>query len=270
VPPRLPGNARLILINAEAADLAGPRQPAVAIEADARAALDALADALEGHRPTRSREAEVQVLRRWCAEQLADIAPQCEWLAALRQTIPDDGFLVSDLTQVGYPAHLGYPVHEPGTFIGAGYQGTLGYAYATSLGVAAAHPDRAVVAVVGDGGFGWTLQELATARRYNLPAVVVVFNNESFGNVALLQKRQFGRTYATELHNPDFVQLAQAFGVDGQRVSTPAGLAGALREALAARRPALIEVRAGTFPSPWHLIRGGTPAEPNPLGPPPQ
>ncbi len=267
-PPRLRADARLILVNAEARDLGAPREPALALHADARTALQALADVLDGHRPAADRRQDVQTLRAWTAAQLADIEPQCEWLRALRTTIPDDGFLVSDLTQVGYPAHLGYPVYEPGTFISAGYQGTLGYAYTTALGVAAAHPDRAVVAIAGDGGFGWTLQELATARRYQLPVVLVVFNNEAFGNVRLLQERQFGRSYATELTNPDFMHLAKAFGVDGIRVSNPAGLAGALAGALAARRPALIEARTGAFPSPWHLIRGGAPATPNPLGTP--
>lgn len=268
-PPGLPPDARLILVNADARDLGPPRRPAVAIEADARAALDALADALGARRAVCSVDGEIRALRHWCAQQMQDIAPQCEWLEALRRAMPDDGLLVTDLTQVGYPAHLGFPIHEPGTFIHAGYQGTLGFAYATSLGVAAAHPSRAVVALVGDGGFGWTLQELATARKYGLASVAVLFNNESFGNVALLQKRQFGRTYATGLTNPDFMQLAGAFGVDAQRVRHPDALAGALREAIAARRPALIEVRAGDFPSPWHLIRGAPPAVPNPIGTPP-
>ncbi|MDW5441903.1 thiamine pyrophosphate-dependent enzyme [Polaromonas sp. SM01] len=266
MPLRLRADARLILVNAEAQDLGAPREPTVAIHADARTALEALVAALEGHRPATDQSQDVQTLRDWTATQLADIAPQCEWLRALRKTIPDNGFLVSDLTQVGYPAHLAYPVYEPGTFISAGYQGTLGYAYATALGVAAAHPDRAVVAIAGDGGFGWTLQELATARRYQLPVVLVVFNNEAFGNVRLLQERQFGRSYATELTNPDFMQLAKAFGVDGARVSNPAELSGALASALAARRPALIEARTGALPSPWHLIRGAAAAVPNPLG----
>lgn len=268
-PPRLRSDAQLILVNADPHDLGAPRQPAVAIHADARAAVDALdaaLDARQGPPPDRTRE--VQALRAWTEGLLGDIAAQREWLQALRKAIPDDGFLVSDLTQVGYPAHLGYPVHEPGTFIGAGYQGTLGHAYCTALGVAVAHPDRVVVAIAGDGGFGWTLQELATARRYRLPVVVVVFNNEAFGNVRLLQRKQFGRDYATELTNPDFMMLARAFGVDSLRVDTPAALAGALADAVAARRPALIEATTGDFPSPWHLIRGHAPADPNPLGQP--
>lgn len=269
-PPRLRPGARLVLVNADAQDLGAPRTATISLQADARAALDALYEALGSHRAAQSRTPQVQTLRAWTDGLLADIAPQCAWLHALRSAIPDDGFLVSDLTQVGYPAHLGYPVREPGTFLSAGYQGTLGFAYPTALGVAAAQPGRAVVAIAGDGGFGWSLQELATARRYQLPVVVVVFNNDAFGNVRLLQQRQFGRHYATELVNPDFLQLAAAFGVDSTRVDHPVALTGALASAIAARRPALIEVRIGDCPSPWHLIRGGTPAHPNPLGEPAQ
>lgn len=267
-PPRLAAGAKLILANADARDLGAPRQPSVAVQGDALAVLQALAQLLGGHRPRRDGAGEATTLRDWTAAQLRDIAPQCAWLAALRRAIPDDGYLVSDLTQVGYPAHLAYPVREPGTLIGAGYQGTLGFAYPTALGVAAARPDRAVVAIAGDGGFGWALQELATARRHGLPVVVVVFNNDAFGNVRLLQKRQFGRSFAAELSNPDFLQLAGAFGVDAARVQTPEALEGALREAIAARRPALIEARIDDFPSPWHLLRGAAPAAPNPLGEP--
>jgi acetolactate synthase-1/2/3 large subunit len=186
--------------------------------------------------------------------------------------MPEDAFFVPDLTQMGYPSSLAFPVRAPGTFITAGYQGTLGFAYPTALGVAAANPDRAVVSISGDGGFGWSLQELATAKRYGLAVAAVVFTDGFFGNVKLLQKRQFGRTYGAELQNPDFVRLAQAFGVDAVRATTPGALTGALASALAGRRPALIEVPVGEFPSPWHLLRnyapGKNPPPPNPLGDP--
>lgn len=271
-PLRLAPGAQLILVNADARDLGAPRQPRCALEADADAALRALTDLAPDQRRCSDRVTEtsqkVARLRHWCHEQMAAIAPQRRWLSALRSAMADDAFLVADLTQIGYPAHLGFDIHTPGTFLGAGYQGTLGFAYPTALGVAAAHPGREVVAVVGDGGFGWTLQELATAKRYQLPVVVVVFNNDTFGNVALMQERQFGRSFASELTNPDFVQLAQAFGVHAQRAGSPQELEPVLREALQARRPALIEVHLGPLPSPWALIRGSPSAHPNPLGEP--
>lgn len=271
-PLQLAPGARLILVNVDAHDLGEPREPQCSIEADADAALRALTELVPDLRQRSNRSEEtsrkISQLRQWCDEQMSAIAPQREWLNALRGAMADDAFLVADLTQIGYPAHLGFDIHEPGTFLSAGYQGTLGFAYPTALGVAAAHPGREVVAIVGDGGFGWTLQELATAKRYQLPVVVVVFNNDIFGNVALLQQRQFGRTFASELTNPDFVQLAKAFGIHAQRVNGPQELQPVLREALQARRPALIEARMAPMPSPWALIRGQASAQPNPLGDP--
>ncbi len=270
-PAALAPGAKAIYVNTADADMGGPRPEGLRIRADARVALEALADSLGPFRGA-SRSAEVLALRGWCETQLAEIAPQLEWINALRSAMPEDAFFVPDLTQMGYPSSLAFPVRAAGTFITAGYQGTLGFAYPTALGVAAAHPGRAVVSISGDGGFGWSLQELATAKRYGLAVVCVVFTDGHFGNVKLLQKRQFGRTYGAELQNPDFVRLAESFGVDAVRVTTPAALTGALSGALAARKPALIEVPVGEFPSPWHLLRnyapGRNPPPPNPLGEP--
>jgi len=270
-PPATPPGVPVILVNADAADLGAPRSPALAIEGDARLALEALDAGLGAAAPGQGERA-VAAVRAWIQAQLADIAPQCEWLAAIRAAVPEDGILIPDLTQVGYPAALAYPVYAPGTFLTPGYQGTLGFAYATALGAAAANPGRAVVSLSGDGGFGWTLQELATAKRYRLGVCALVFRDGAFGNVRLLLERQFGRAYCAELENPDFVRLAEAFGVSAERVADAAGLRDALRSAIASRAPALIEVPVGRFPSPRHLIRnsmaGGTKPPPNPLGDP--
>ncbi len=270
-PAGLAPGTKAIYVNAESFDMGPPRPDGLRILADARFGLEALSDSL-GAFAGDSRTAQVQALRAWCDVQLAEIAPQREWIDALRAGMPDDAFFVPDLTQMGYPSSLAFPVRAAGTYLTAGYQGTLGFAYPTALGVAAANPDRGVVSISGDGGFGWSLQELATAKKYGLAVVSVVFSDGHFGNVRTLQQRQFGRTYGADLHNPDFVQLAGAFGVDAERVGTPAALSGALSSALAARKPALIEVPVGEFPSPWHLLRSyaprKTPPPPNPLGDP--
>jgi acetolactate synthase-1/2/3 large subunit len=156
---------------------------------------------------------------------------------------------------VGYFAREAYPVYEPGTIIGPGHQGTLGYGFPTGLGVAAGNPGRPVVAISGDGGFGWCLQELSTARKYNLGLVTVVFADGHFGNVRGMLNQQFGQAYETELANPDFMTLAKAFGVPATRVTSPEGLEGALKSAIAAGGPHLIEVPVGQMPSPWSLLR---------------
>jgi acetolactate synthase-1/2/3 large subunit len=188
------------------------------------------------------------------ARQLLEFQPQAAFTAAIRTALPDDAITVNDLTQVTFFGTVGLPVYEPRTFIGPGYQGTLGSAFATALGAQAGNPDRTVVAIAGDGGFMYTLAELATQRQHNLPVISIVFNDSAFGNVKRTQQLQFGgRLIGSELVNPDFVAVARAFGVDAERVDTPAGLEAALGSAVVARRPALIEVSIGAMSNVFPL-----------------
>jgi acetolactate synthase I/II/III large subunit len=255
----------LALLNAEPADLGDPRAPVAAVHADARLGLEALAASVGSSRRGWGPGALADVRRR-VDGQLADIAPQRAWLAALRSALPDDGVLVSEFTQVGYAAGACFPTFHERGYVGPGYQGTLGFGFATSLGVKAAHPSRAVVSITGDGGFSWTLQELSTARRFGLDVAVVVFNDGHFGNVRRIQQTNYGgRLFASDLTNPDYRQLAGAFGVGYATASDPAGLAGVLGEGLGSGGPVLVEVPVGDMPSPWHLIHEGLP-RPVPAG----
>jgi acetolactate synthase-1/2/3 large subunit len=256
--------APVILLNAEEADLHGPREAAVRIHADAALGLAAIANQIG--RPAREgRGTEFAAVRVWLEEQFADLAPQREYLGAIRGALPDDGVFVSEFTQVGYAASALYPAYQPRTYIGPGYQGTLGYGFATALGVKAADPNRAVVSVNGDGGFSWTLQELSTAKRYGIGLVTIVFHDGFYGNVRRIQKNRYdARYFASDLTNPDYQQLAGAFGIASARAFNPAQLAGVLAEAIPANEPILIEVPVGEFPSPWHLIHEGIPS-PAPL-----
>ena len=112
-----------------------------------------------------------------------------------------------------------------------------------------------VVAISGDGGFMFNVQELATAVRHRIPVVVVVFNDGAYGNVRNMQKNLHGnRLIGTDLANPDFVKLADSFGIGGYRVTGPEALRRALEQALAKNEPALIEVPTGEMPSPWQFI----------------
>jgi acetolactate synthase-1/2/3 large subunit len=259
-------DAPVILVNAEEADLAGPRAAVQTLHADARLALAALAAEI-GAPSRESREGEFARVRSWLAEQFDDIAPQREYLAAIRGALPEDGVFVSEFTQVGYAASACYPAYQPRTYIGPGYQGTLGYGFATALGVKAADPARSVVSVNGDGGFSWTLQELSTAKRYGLGLVTIVFHDGFYGNVRRIQKNRYGaRYFASDLTNPDYGKLADAYGIRSARAYTPQELAGVLADAVPANEPILIDVPVGEFPSPWHLIHEGVP-RPVPLAP---
>ncbi|WP_028921448.1 thiamine pyrophosphate-dependent enzyme [Pseudonocardia acaciae] len=236
------------------ADPAGLRALDTAVLADARLGLRALTTAV-GETAPRSRQAEVDAARAWAERQVSAVQPQYSWLRSLRAAIPDDGILVNELTQVGYLASVAYPVYRAGGFIAPGYQGTLGYGFPTALGAKVGAPDRPVVSITGDGGFGWCLAELATARKHGIGVVTVVFNDSAFGNVRRTQRERFDRrVMGSELVNPDFVALAEAFGVRGALARTPAELEGTLKDALTADEPALIEVPVGEMPSPWHLV----------------
>jgi len=158
--------------------------------------------------------------------------------------------------QIGYAAWLMFPVYKPRTFLSSGYQGTLGWGIATAIGAQKACMDRRVVSIAGDGGALYTINELATAVHHKIPVTVIVFNDNAFGNVKLLQKALYrGRTIASDLTSPDFCQLATAFGARGLRATTPAELTKQLGVAFSSStQPTLIEVPVGDFPNPWPFI----------------
>jgi len=248
---------KIIRIDIDAEEIDRVASPDVAIHADAADAVPALIAALErAGAGASSREEELNELKARVRGQIADtVQPQFDFLAAIRSALPDDGLFVDEITQCGYASWYTLPVYAPRTLINCGYQGTLGYGYATALGVQAAHPDKAVVNIAGDGGFMFTANEMATAAQYNLPLVTVLFNNNKFQNVQRQQKEWFGgRLIASDLTNPDFVKFAESFGIRAERVSTPAQLQSAVKAALERRAPALIEVPTQDMASPWPFI----------------
>lgn len=260
--------AKYIFLNVDEAVFTAPRTPACTIAADAKLGLEALSAAVEERYCKISRM--LDRVRDWVARQTAVLTPQMDWLLAIRSAVPDEGIFVNELTQVGYVARSHYPVYAPGTYICPGYQGTLGYGFPTALGVAVGNPDKVVVGITGDGGFGWNLQELATAKRYGLDVIQLVFNDGSFGNVRTLQRAVFGESFGDELTNPDFGMLADAFGVAYSKVKGPGFLAAAINAAVERGGPTLIEAPVKEMPSPWHLMRltpppPGLPVPPNPF-----
>ena len=169
--------------------------------------------------------------------------------------MPENGILVDEVTQLGHVARFGYPVYRPRTFITPGYQGTLGWGYATALGVKVARPDCPVVSINGDGGFMFNVQEMATAMRHGIAAIAVVFDDGAYGNVRRSQELRYGnRLIGCDLANPDFVELAKSFGMGGTRVTTPGELTEALAKAIKADQPKLIHVPVGPMPDPWKFV----------------
>ena len=144
-----------------------------------------------------------------------------------------------------------FPVYAPRTFLYPTGSAVLGYAVPAAIGAKLARPERAVVAVAGDGGFMFSVAELATAVKYRLPIVFLVVNDDRYGAIKYLQQRMFeGRWGETELANPDFPALARAFGARGERLATVGALPAAIGRALAADGPTLLELRM-TIEPPW-------------------
>ncbi|MGE5246611.1 MAG: thiamine pyrophosphate-dependent enzyme [Betaproteobacteria bacterium] len=250
-------NLAIVRIDIDEAELARIHAPAVGIVGDAAEALARLADGLPAHMTRRTdRVPEIRgVVERTHAELARQFAPQMAYLNAIRAALPEDGIFVDDLTQVGYVGRSLYPAYGPHTYLSAGYQGTLGWGYAAALGAKAARPDAPVVSIGGDGGFMFNVQELATAVHHRLGVVAIVFNDNAYGNVRRIQQQRYrGRVIASDLTNPDFVAMADSFGVAGERVASAGGLREVLAQAIARDRPALIEVPIGEMPDPWPLI----------------
>lgn len=229
--------------------------PQVAIEGDAKAGLAALVERVGRYNRRRpSRQEELAPVHARVQAQGDQMQPQAELGMAIRAELPDDGIFVNENTQVGYWARSYFPIYEPRTYIGQGYQGTLGAGFATAIGAQIGRPDRRVVSINGDGGFFYNLPEISTLMQQKVPLVVIVFNDNRFGNVRRQQEELFGgRFIAVDLYNPDFMKLADAFNLRGRRAKDAKELRRELRAALALSEPTLIEVPVG--PMEWYAGR---------------
>lgn len=246
---------RVIRIDLDPTEIARHAKPEVALLADAATALCALLPEIRENHRTAWRERAAATKAEIAALLRQELAPQHAYIDALRAALPEDGLLCEDLTQIGYVARLAFPVHGPRQYLTSGYQGTLGLGYPAALGAKVARPERAVVAIAGDGGFMYSVQELATAAQYGIAVVAVVFNDGAYGNVKRIQRELYGnRVIASDLTNPDFVRLAESFGLAAERADDPEELRYILERALARNAPALIEVKLGELPGPWRHI----------------
>lgn len=247
---------KLIHLDADPS-MIGKNYPAeVALAADAKIALKALVEEVRKEKVNRERWASSELdqfrknHRNWLQEQ----APlQTDIIKTIRKELPDDAILVAGVTNIGYWANLAYAARRPRTYITSSYFATLGYSFPTALGAKLAAPERPVVCVVGDGGFLYGCAELATAVRYGINLVTIVFNDQAFGSTKCDQLVNFkGRVVGTELNNPDFAKLAELFGVKGLKAD-PERLGKVLNEALEAKQPVVIEVPLPTLIAPFQI-----------------
>jgi acetolactate synthase-1/2/3 large subunit len=239
--------------------------PNVGIVTDSMLGTRALINALQpliGKRD--SRESEYLGIKARAREAIQVVQPQMAYINAIREVLPRDGFYVEEISQLGFTSRFGFPVYGPRQYVTCGYQDNLGFGFNTALGVKVANPHKAVVAVSGDGGFLFGMQELATAVQHRINLVTVVFNNRCYGNVRRDQIDQYrGRLLGAELANPDFVKLTESFGALGLRATTPAALKVQLERALNADTPVVIEVpgEPGGEISPWPFLHPAPPID---------
>jgi acetolactate synthase-1/2/3 large subunit len=225
----------------------------VALIGQARPSLAQLREALDQRGVAReSRAAERLAQRESTRAELRTIGPQAALVDCLRRAIPDEAVIVPDTTTVGYMCHMYLPVYEPRTYVSSSYMGTLGFAFPTALGAKVARPDLPVVALVGDGGFLFAATELATAVQYDIATVTVVFDDGAYGNSNRDQRDRFGgREIGTVLRNPDFVKLAESFGASAVKVRDHDQLEAAIRDAVTATGPVVIECPMERLPTPF-------------------
>ncbi len=251
---------KLIQIDADPEEVGRNIPVTTGMAADGRLALQDLLAELGGKtRASRWTQGDIDTIRDATRAEIQAIAPlQVEIINTIRQELDDDAIMVAGTTEIGYWSHLAFPALSPRSYLTSSYFATLGYAFPTALGAKIGNPYRQVVATSGDGGFGYASSELATAVQEGINVVTIVFNNESFGaSYADQENRYKARFIGTQIHNPDYAKLAESYGALGTKVSGPQELGPALRDALKANRPALIEVPIPNLVPPFQISPPG-------------
>src|SRR6266850_2125669 len=241
---------KIIQLDVDSAEIGRNHPAEVGLVGDAKATLERLLERLCTDAPPKpSRKRERETLREALAA-LDTQEPNSSILRALRAGTPEDAIVIAGMTQIGYYSRPFWPVYRPRTYLTSSYSGNLGFEVPTALGVKVARPDRTVVCITGDGGFMYNSQELSTAVREKINAVIVLFNDEAYGNVARDLDESWGGQHGAAVTNPDFMKLADAYGVVGMRATKPTEVGDLVRKAVGLERPVLIEVRVGRMARP--------------------
>jgi acetolactate synthase-1/2/3 large subunit len=239
---RLP--KKLIHVDIDSSEFGMNVTPQLAIQGDARDVLIRLTEILraKSSQPRASRVEEIVEVKRLARRELRERVPaEMEMMDAIRDVLPKDT-IVAAQSIVGHWARYVLEMYQPRSFLFANTFGSMGFSFHAAIGAKIACPDRPVVAFCGDGGFMFGAGELATIAHYRLNMPIVVFNNGGYKILNNTQRRRFGRTIGTELTNPDFVKLGDAYGFRSCRANGTAELTRALEDALAADTATMIEV----------------------------
>ncbi|MEQ8655247.1 MAG: 5-guanidino-2-oxopentanoate decarboxylase [Kiloniellales bacterium] len=171
-----------------------------------------------------------------------------EVLTRLRAALPENGMVLTDMTQMAYSGNVTFPVARPRSWVHPQGYGTLGYALPAAVGAKIASPDRPVVAIVGDHGFLYTVQELATAVEERLPLLILLWNNEGLGQIRDDMIERGFQQIGVSPRNPDFQALARGFGARAEKAESLEALPGLITEALGHNGPFLLEIPDSIVP----------------------
>ena len=242
----------IVRIDIDPLELTSMYAAAVPIQADARAAMRALASALAGRKPPAPRpDGEVRVraiLARNRAKMTGLEKQHARVWTILRSALPADAIVMGDASQIVYTGSYAMPMEVERCWYYSGTYCSLGVALPMAIGAKIGAPDRPVIAVAGDGGIMFTINELATAAEEHLALPVLVWNNDALNAIVEQMDRQHVPRIGVEPKSPDFARLAESLGCRAARASSAEHLAQSVRDALAEDRPTLIEVRQD---SPW-------------------
>jgi 5-guanidino-2-oxopentanoate decarboxylase len=250
--PTLDISGDIIRIDIDPTQLTSIYSAAVPIQADARAAMLALASALCCRKPTAQRsqgETRTRSVLARNAEKMTGLEKQhARVWKILRSALPSDAIVMGDATQIVYTGSFAMPMEMERCWHYSGTYCALGVALPMAIGAKIGAPHRPVIAVAGDGGIMFTVNELATAAEEGLALPVIVWNNDALNAIVeQMDQRQIPRI-GVEPKSPDFLRLAQSLGCHAARASSADHLAQSVRDALVADRPTLIELRQD---SPW-------------------
>ncbi|MGD0231766.1 MAG: thiamine pyrophosphate-binding protein [Syntrophorhabdales bacterium] len=184
-------------------------------------------------------------------EALLEKNPGFQVAMHLRRSIPDETVTVWDLNLISYWAEYYFPAYYPRSFLSPRGISPIFYGFSAALGAKLGKPGNPCLCITGDGSFSAVAGELATARAYDIPAVVLVYNNGAFGVLEDYMKKRYAIEGTMELHDPDFPGLAQAFGIKSKRAESLEDLDDIFRHDVSWDEPYLVEFRHPTFPPPW-------------------
>jgi acetolactate synthase-1/2/3 large subunit len=220
-------------------------------------------------RPERSRKIAAyreEFKKRNVAMEQSDAFPMMpeRILAEVREVLPRDAIITVDVGWNKNGVGQQFPIYEPGSILIPGGYATMGFGGPAAIGAKIARPDRLVVALVGDGGFGQNPALLATARQENVAVIWVIMNNNAFGTIAGLEKAHFDTTYGTVFEKdgdatlPDYAAIARAYGVEGVKIESAAQFKPALEQAIKSNKPVVIDVEMINNPVPtdghWNIL----------------